>query len=172
MGSDLRAFSATAGDMYLAVRSARAGDIKGESQASSHVDEIVVHGWSWGLSQQVAAAAPDGGSGKQAGKRRSLRTIVIVKTLDRATTSLMSVLYANDLVRTAVLTMRKSGGQQEDFFKITLTDARVIEIDYVADENASVQERLTLAFTHVAFEYKPQSGTGQLLGANTFEADA
>lgn len=172
MRSDIPTFSATAGDMYLSVRSARAGDIKGESQANTHVDEIVVHGWNWGMAQQVAAGAPDGGSGKQAGKRRSLRTIVVVKTLDRATTSLMSVLYANDLVRTAVLTMRKSGGQQEDFFKITLTDARVIELDYVADEQANVQERVTFAFTHVGFEYKPQSGTGQLLGATTFDADA
>jgi type VI secretion system secreted protein Hcp len=172
MPAGLPSFSATAGDMYLSVRSARAGDIKGESQANGHVDEVVVHGWNWGLSQQVAAAAPDGGSGKQAGKRRSLRTLVVVKTLDRATTSLMSVLYANDLVRTAVLSMRKAGGQQDDFFKITLTDARVIELDYVADEQANVQERVTFAFAHVGFEYKPQAGTGQLGGANTFDADA
>jgi type VI secretion system secreted protein Hcp len=172
MPADKPSFGATAGDMYLSVRSARSGDLKGESQADGHSDEIVVQGWSWGMSQQVAAGAPDGGTGRQAGKRRSLRTLVVVKTLDRATTSLMSVLAQNDSVRTAVLSMRKAGGQQEDFFKIKLTDARVIELDYAADEQANVQERVTFAFARLEIEYRPQAGTGQLGGATTFETDA
>src|SRR5262245_28635698 len=115
-------------DMYLAVRSARAGEIKGESFAADHADEIVVHGWAWGMTQQVAAAAPTGGGGsaRQAGNRRSLRPLTVYKRLDKATTSLMAVLGTNDSVRSAILTMRKAGEGQEDFFKVTLTDGRVV----------------------------------------------
>ena len=76
-------------DMFLSVRSARAGDIKGESVATGHDEEIIVNGWSWGMTQQVAAAAPTGGgrSARQAGQRRSLWPLTVYKQLDRATTS-------------------------------------------------------------------------------------
>jgi type VI secretion system secreted protein Hcp len=169
-----RDFSATAGDMYLAVRSARAGDIKGESQSEGHADEIVVHGWTWGMTQQVAAAMPTGGGGsaRQAGNRRSLKTLVVFKTLDKATTSLMAVLANNDAVRTATLTMRKSGEGQQDFFKIKLSDARVVDLDYEADAQANVMERVTFAFAKAEFEYRPQSGRGQVGGASLFEVEA
>lgn len=159
--------------MFLAVRSARAGDIKGESVAVDHTDEIVVHGWHWGMSQQVAAAAPagGGGSGRQAGQRRSLRPLTIFKRLDKASTSLMAVLGSNDSVRTAVLTMRKSGEGQQDFFKVTLTDGRVIDLDYAADKDGNVVEQVSLAFAKIEVEYRPQTGSGARGGASTFQAD-
>jgi type VI secretion system secreted protein Hcp len=161
-------------DMYLSVRSARAGDIKGESLAKAHADEIVVHGWTWGMSQQVAAASPGGGGGSanQAGKRRSLQTLTVFKRLDKATTSLMAVLAGNDAVRSAALVMRKAGDEQQDFFKITLTDGRVIDLDYTADEHGNVVERASFAFAKIDFEYRPQQATGQLGGALTFATEA
>jgi type VI secretion system secreted protein Hcp len=163
-----------AADMFLAVRSARSGDIKGESVAVDHVDEIVVHGWTWGMTQQVAAALPAGGGGsaRQAGQRRSLRPLIVFKRLDRASTSLMAVLGNNDSVRSAVLTMRKAGEGQADFFKATLTDGRVIDLDYAADADGNVVEQVSLAFAKIEFEYRPQAGTGALGGASSFQIDA
>jgi len=156
------------------VRSARAGDIKGEAAATDHSDEIVVHGWSWGMTQQVAAAAPTGGGGsaRQAGQRRSLRPLTVYKRLDKATTSLMAVLGSNDSVRTAVLTMRKAGEGQQDFFKVTLTDGRVVDLDYAADEHGNVVEQVTFAFAKIEIEYKPQTPAGGRGGATTFAIDA
>src|SRR5262245_36372282 len=135
--------TSTGADMFLAVRSARAGDIEGGAVAADHGEEIVVHGWSWGMTQQVAAAAATGGGGaaRQAGQRRSLRPLTVYKRLDKATTSLMAVLGNNDSVRTAILTMRKAGEGQQDFFKVTLTDGRVVDLDYVADEDGNVIEQ-------------------------------
>lgn len=166
--------TASGADMFLAVRSARAGEIKGESTATSHEDQIVVQGWTWGMSQQVAAAAPTGGSGsaRQAGQRRSMRTFTVFKQLDRGTTSLMAVLANNDSVRTAVLTMRKAGGGQLDFLKVTLTDGRVVELDYTADAAGNVIEQVTFAFNKIEVEYRPQSGDGGLGGATVFNGEA
>ncbi|HTT13074.1 MAG TPA: type VI secretion system tube protein Hcp [Burkholderiaceae bacterium] len=166
--------TSTGADMFLAVRSARAGDIKGEAAATDHSDEIVVHGWSWGMTQQVAAAAPTGGGGsaRQAGQRRSLRPLTVYKRLDKATTSLMAVLGSNDSVRTAVLTMRKAGEGQQDFFKVTLTDGRVVDLDYAADEHGNVVEQVTFAFAKIEIEYKPQTPAGGRGGATTFAIDA
>src|SRR5215470_15391399 len=125
--------TSTGADMFLAVRSARAGDIKGAA----------------------AAATGGGGSARQAGQRRSLRPLTVYKRLDKATTSLMSVLGMNDSVRTAVLTMRKAGEGQQDFFTITLTDGRVVDLDYSADHDGNVVEQVTFAFAKIEIEYKP-----------------
>lgn len=166
--------SSTGADMFLAVRSARAGDIKGEAAATDHAEEIVVHGWTWGMTQQVAAAAPTGGGGsaRQAGQRRSLRPLTVFKRLDKATTSLMAVLGNNDSVRTAVLTMRKAGEGQQDFLKVTLTDGRVVELDYVADDGGNVVEQVTFAFAKIEVEYRPQTGAGGRGGASMFSIEA
>jgi len=166
--------TSTGADMFLAVRSARSGDIKGEAAATDHADEIVVHGWTWGMTQQVAAAAPTGGGGsaRQAGQRRSLRPFTVYKRLDKASTSLMSVLGSNDSVRSAVLTMRKAGQGQQDFFKVTLTDGRVVDLDYKADEHGEVVEQVTFAFAKIEVEYTPQTATGGRGGGSMFSIDA
>lgn len=166
--------TSTGADMFLSVRSARAGDIKGEAVATDHDEEIVVNGWTWGMTQQVAAAAPTGGGGsaRQGGQRRSLRPLTVFKRLDKATTSLMAVLGNNDSVRTAILTMRKAGEGQQDFFKVTLTDGRVVELDYVADADGNVVEQVTFAFARIEVEYRPQTGAGGRGGASSFTIDA
>lgn len=160
--------------MFLSVRSARAGDIKGEAAAVDHDEQIVVHGWTWGMTQQVAAGLPTGGGGSagQAGKRRSLRPLIVYKRLDKASTSLMSVLGSNDSVRTAVLAMRKAGEGQQDFFTVTLTDGRVVDLDYAADEHGNVVEQVTFAFAKIEIEYRPQTSTGGRGGSSTFMIDA
>jgi type VI secretion system secreted protein Hcp len=160
--------------MYLSVRSARAGDIKGESIATDHDEEIVIQGWTWGMTQQVAAAAPTGGGGsaRQAGQRRSMRPLTVFKRLDRATTPLMSVLSSNDSIRSAVLTMRKAGEGQQDFFKVTLTDGRVVDLDYTADNDGNVIEQVTFAFVKIEVEYRPQTSTGGRGGSTVFNGEA
>ena len=85
---------------------------------------------------------------------------------------LMAVLGSNDSVRTAVLTMRKAGEGQQDFFKVTLTDGRVVDLDYAADEHGNVVEQVTFAFAKIEVEYKPQTSSGGRGGATTFSIDA
>jgi len=170
--SDQPTGSATA-DMYLTVQSARAGTVKGEANAADHVDEIVVCGWHWGMAANTDAASRGGGQGGTP-SRRSLRPLVIDKRLDRATTSLMSVLVNNDKIKSAVLTMRVAGaGQQQDFTTITLTDGYLIEIECAADETGHVRERLTFSYAHASVEYRVQPvGGGQVGATNSFDVDA
>jgi type VI protein secretion system component Hcp len=42
--------AAPAADIFLHVKTKRAGKIKGEASAPEHVDDIVVCAWNWGLS--------------------------------------------------------------------------------------------------------------------------
>jgi type VI secretion system secreted protein Hcp len=71
-----------------------------------------------------------------------------------------------------VLTMRKAGEGQQDFFKVTLTDGRVVDLDYKADQDGNVIEQVTFAFARIEFEYSPSTNAGGRGGASSFMIDA
>ncbi len=120
-------------DMFLRVRCARAGDVKGESVAKGHADDIVLSSWHWGLAASSAIGST------RATARRSFKHLTVVKTIDSSSTALMSALATNDEVREAKLSMRKAGESQIDFFTITLGSARVSAIDLDIDESAATR---------------------------------
>jgi len=154
--------AATAGDIYLHVKTKRAGKLKGEVVAADHVDDILVKSWNWGMSQGSAI-----GSG-QATARRAYKHLAIVKGIDSASTALMSALATNDEVNEARLAMRKAGEGQEDFFSILLGGARVAAIDIEVDEHGTPVEHVSFAFTRVEVEYRHQGTGGQAGAASTF----
>ena len=150
-------------DVFLSVKSKRAGAIKGESQAAEHKDAIVVHGWSWG----VAASSAIGST--QATGRRSYRNLVVHKRIDCATTALISVLATNDEVKEAKLSLRKAGEGQRDYFTITLTNARVTGVDLECDDQGQTSERVTFTFNKVQIDYDVQAGSGQRGAGYSFQ---
>lgn len=158
--------SASAGsgsaDFFLHVQTKRAGKIKGESSAPGHQDDIVVSGWNWGLT--AGAALGD----TQANARRSYSALTVVKNIDSASTGLMSALATNDEVKEAKLSLRRSGGEQEDYFIITLKGARISSLLHSGQDEGSTQESLTIAFTEVEVEYRLQKTSGVRGGAFTF----
>jgi len=110
------------GDMFLLVEGQKTGTIKGEAQDEIHQDEIDVMGWSWGMASQSGM----GGSG--GGLKTSLSELKIVKAVDRASTALMSVMRFGEVIKKAVLTARKSGGGQIEFFKLTIEGGRITSL--------------------------------------------
>ena len=156
------ATAATASDIYLDVKTKRAGKIKGEASARDHVDDILCAAWSWGLSASSAV-----GSGK-ATARRSYKHLTIYKQIDSASTALMSALASNDEVKEATLAMRKAGDDQVDYFKIVLGGARVNALDITVDENGNPMEKVEFSFTQVQVEYLRQEGSGQTGASSSF----
>lgn len=154
--------ASTASDIFLHVKTKRAGKIKGEAVAPDHTDDIIVTSWSWGISQGSAI-----GSG-QATARRAYKHLSITKAIDSATTALMSALATNDEVKEARLAMRKAGEEQEDFFSVLLGGARVAAIDIEVDEHGTAVERVSFAFTQVEVEYRRQETSGQAGASSTF----
>lgn len=149
-------------DAFLHVQTKRAGKIKGEAANTGHVDDIVVSGWRWGLRAHSALGA----SG--ANERRSYTALTIFKQIDRATTGLMSALATNDEVKEAKLSLRRAGGSQEEFFIVTIKGARVESLEHGTDDSGLPQETLSLVFTKVEVEYRPQLATGLRGGATVF----
>ncbi|MEY4766047.1 MAG: hypothetical protein RI907_2720 [Pseudomonadota bacterium] len=149
-------------DIFLHVQTRRAGKIKGEVATAGHADDIHVEGWHWGL--QAGSALGD----TQATSRRQYTALTVHKGIDQSTTALMSALATNDEVKEAKLTMRRAGGVQEDFFCITLKGARITSVQHDVNGDNNVREVLTLAFTEVEVEYRPQRSTGGRGGSTIF----
>ena len=156
------------GDMFLKIESARQGPIKGEAQDDNHQDEIDVVSWSWGMRAQTAMSG-GGASGKS-----TLNELRIVKRVDRASTGLMAAMRNNDLIKKAVLTVRKAGGTALEYFKVTIQSGRVTLLEVQSGEaamEAELVENLSLAFEKISVEYVPQGADGQARGGMVFETE-
>jgi type VI secretion system secreted protein Hcp len=141
-------------DIFLHVQAKRAGKVKGEARSPGHADDIVVSGWRWGLSVSSSVGMTRETS------LRSYNALTVVKAIDCATTALMSALATNDEIKEAKLTMRRAGGDQEDFFLITLKDARIASVNHEVDDGGDTRETLAISFTQVEVEYRGQRSTG------------
>lgn len=149
-------------DLYLHVLTRRAGKLKGEASAEGHAGDIQLMGWQWAMTASSALGhAP-------ATSRRSYTALTVVKRLDLASTALMAAMAGNDEVKEACLTMRHAGGTQEDFWCIRLHGARITQIRQQAEPSGETQETLTIAFTKVEVEYRPQQASGLRAASTTF----
>lgn len=147
------------------VKGAKHGVIKGESQDTDHKGEIDVVSWSWGMQ-----AKPTLGGGGASGKA-TIHELKIVKRLDSASTALMIALRQNEAIQKAVLTQRKAGKGQLEYFKITIEQGRVTSLNVDAGETAGgpqVVERVSFTFNKIEVEYVPQGKDGMPQGGMTF----
>jgi len=155
-----------AGDMFLMVKGAKHGLIKGESQDDAHKGEIDVLSWSWGMQAKANI-----GGGTATGKA-TINDLRIVKRVDSASTALMLALRTNEPITKAVLTLRKAGKGQIEYLKITIEQGRVVglTIDTVETTTGSpdILERLSFSFNKIEVEYVPQGKDGLPQGGMTF----
>jgi type VI secretion system secreted protein Hcp len=150
------------GDIFLSVKGASSGPIKGESQDSAHAKEIDVVSWSWGMQ-----ARPSLGGGGATG-RAVVNELKIVKRVDSASTALMAALRNNEMITKAVLTQRKAGKTPLEFLKVTIEQGRVTGLTIDAGDlsgGPDLFEHLTFAFNKITVEYVPQGADGQALGS-------
>ena len=153
---------AGAGDIFLSVKGAKSGEIKGESQDTAHAKQIDVVSWSWGM-QAKPALGGGGASGKAI-----INELKVVKRVDSASTPLMAALRTNELISKAVLTQRKAGKTQLEFLKVTIEQGRVTGLTIEAGDKSGspdLFEHLSFTFNKITVEYTPQGKDGQSLGS-------
>ena len=152
-------------DMFLRIEGSRQGLVRGESLDQSHLGEIDVMSWSWGMdSPGDAFGLPTG--------RTNMELLRVSKRVDSATTALMSALRNNEVIRKAVLTVRKAGDEALAYLTITVENARLVHQRVMGGEGADssiLSEEIALSFQKVTVEYVPQVRTGGGRGTHTFE---
>jgi len=152
-------------DIFLSVKGAKSGVIKGESQDQQHAKEIDVVSWSWGMESKASL-----GGGTARGKA-VIRDLKIVKRVDSASTPLMAALRTNEMITRAVLTQRKAGKTQLEFLKITIEQGRVTSLTIEAGEeedSTDIFESISFSFNKITVEYTPQGKDGQAQGSMLF----
>jgi type VI secretion system secreted protein Hcp len=135
-------------DMFLKIQG-----ITGEASTPGHEGEMELVSWSWGMQANTPSVGGDSG-------QASMRSLDVVKIIDRASPTLLQYLDQHRLVSKATLTVRKSGTSAPvDYLVMDMTKVRILMINH-GTQDADVTEHVSLSFETIAFTYTPQGGTG------------
>lgn len=136
--------------------------IEGESTDSKHKDEIEVRSFSWA---ETNAATGASGGGRGAGKV-SMSDLVITKDVDKSTPKLALACATGEHIPEATLTVRRAGGEQQEYLTIKLADCFVTSYQMSGSDGGVVpSESFSLNYTKIEWEYKPQNPDGTLAAA-------
>ena len=139
--------------------------IEGESQDKTHSKEIQLQSWAWGESNAGSmGAGGGGGSGKVA-----MQDFHFTMGVNKATPMLLIACATGDHIKSAILTCRKAGKDQQEFLKYSFFD--VFISSYQTGGSDSPVEQCSFNFTKIQVDYKEQKIDGTLAGALTKSYD-
>jgi type VI secretion system secreted protein Hcp len=132
--------------------------IDGESTDDRHKNEIDVLSWSWGATNAGTRA---GGGGGGAGKV-SMQDFHFTMNTSKASPLLMLACATGQHIKEAKLTARKAGGDQQEYLIITLKDVVISSYQVGGSDGNVPTDEISLNFTKIEFEYRPQKPDGSL----------
>jgi type VI secretion system secreted protein Hcp len=146
-------------DMFLDM-----GDIKGESIADGHKEQIDLLSWQFGLAQ---AGSMHAGGGGGVGKAH-FNDLTFTHYVDKASPNLMMACAEGKHLPKAVLAQRKSGGGAQEYLIVTMEGVIVTSVNTSDTANGGREpptETVSLQFGKIDLEYKPQKDDSGAVGA-------
>jgi type VI secretion system secreted protein Hcp len=138
--------------------------IKGESQDDKHKGEIQLISYKFGADQPASSKVGGGGG---VGKV-NMRDLAVKKEVDAASPLLYKACWTGKHIPSAVLSVRKAGGSQQDYCIVTLKDLLVSSVENTGHANGGDNlptEEVSLNFAEIKVEYKEQKADGSLGGS-------
>ena len=134
--------------------------VQGESTDAKHKGEIDVESWSWG---ETNSAGHAGAGGAGAGKV-SVQDFNFVMRFNKASPALLLACASGTHFKSAALTARKAGKQQQDFLVYRFTDVVVssYQTGGSTDDAEGPLDQVSLGFARIQVEYRPQKADGSL----------
>ena len=129
-------------------------NIKGESQDSKHPGWIEVESFQLQDANRQASAASAAG-GRLEGKV-NLSEFSVKKVVDKASPALFNACATGKHFPNVVIEMRKAGGTQQEYLKITLQNV-LISSYQVSGRGGAPTETISMSFGAVKWEYTPQT---------------
>jgi type VI secretion system secreted protein Hcp len=134
--------------------------IAGESLDSKHAGEIEIEQWSWGANNSGSMAHGGGGG---AGK-------VVMQDFSfsmreyKASPLLMLACASGQHIKSAQLTCRKAGTEQQEFLTIKFSDLLVSAFQTGGSAMGDIVpiDNISLNFSKIEYEYKSQKADGTL----------
>ena len=145
------------------------GNLKGESQATKHKEEIELMSWSWGANNPTTIV----GSGMSTGKV-SMSDITITKRVDKASPKLLELLVTGKHFDKAQITCQKQTGGKtpEDYLTIKLETVYVSSYQTGGSSGDDLgSESVTITYGKINYDYKEQDKDGTLKSAGNVEYD-
>jgi type VI secretion system secreted protein Hcp len=136
--------------------------IPGESKDAKHSNEIDVDSWSWGETNTGDAGSRGGlGAGKV-----QMQDFNFTMKVNKASPKLFEACATGSHIKSAILTCRKAGGDQQEYMKYTFTTLLVSSyMTGGSDGGVIPMDQISLNFAKVEVEYKEQKADGTLGGA-------
>jgi type VI secretion system secreted protein Hcp len=134
--------------------------IKGESTDAKHKDEIEIESFSWGATNPGSfSSTSGGGSGKV-----SFQDLHFTSRVNVASPNLMVACATGQHIKSAILTVRKAGKEQQEYYSVKLSDMLVSSYQSGGAEgsNALPVDQFSINFAKIEFEYKSQKPDGSL----------
>jgi type VI secretion system secreted protein Hcp len=125
--------------------------IEGESLDDKHKNEIDVISFHWGITN------PERG-------RTRIEDFQVVKSIDLASPAIFDAVCSGDHIKEVQFTLRKAGGDKQDFYKIRMEDVLISSQTPAGSTggDAIPMEQVSFNFVKVEVEYRPQDPSGQL----------
>ena len=139
-------------DMFIKIEG-----IDGESQSAGHEGEIDVLAWSWGTRQSSRE--------RMNGPARFSRTsrngdMTFTKSMDSASSPLFSYCNTGQHKELVILTVHREQQPFENYIQIVMYDVRCTSYRVGSGGEDVPTENVTLNFSKIEFEYKPQKEDG------------
>ena len=141
--------------------------VDGESQHVDHKGEIEILSWSWGVSNDSSAAS---GGGRGRGKAQP-GDFHFTHEYDKASPVLAKQCAQGKHFPQVVLTSRKSGEGQKDFFKVTMKEVFITSVQPSGSSGGEIMESVSMSYAEIGFSYKAQDAKGGLGGEVKFAWD-
>ena len=144
-----------AADFYLKLEG-----VDGESTDDKHKGEIDIDSFSWGVTQMGTGGRGGGGGGGKA----SFQDLHFTTKLSKASPKLFLCCATGEHIKKAVLTVRKAGKEQQEYYKVTLSDVLVSSYQIGGSGHGDIipTDQFSINFAKIEMEYKPQKADGTL----------
>jgi type VI secretion system secreted protein Hcp len=134
--------------------------IDGESHDSKHKNDIKVESFSFGATQTGTHASGGGGG---AGKV-SMQDFHFTQKVNKSSPKLALACATGQHIKKAVLTARKAGGTQQEFYTVTFTDLLVssYQISGSGHGDTVPLDQISLNFAKIEWKYQVQDEKGNV----------
>jgi type VI secretion system secreted protein Hcp len=148
-------------DMFL-----KLDGVEGESPDPAHKSEIQIEGFS------LSAVSPRDAFTNQAAGAVRMSHMTIRAKVDKSTPKLFTKIAKNEKIPSAVLTCRKAGKEQFEYFKVTLSEVLVVKVQaggLEADGGDVVPQcEFDLSYGKIEMSAKEQTSGGPVSGPVMF----
>ena len=129
--------------------------IEGESKDEKHQKEIDIESFSWGATQR-------GELGQRKSGKVAMGDFHFTMAASKASPQLMQYCAFGRPIPKAVLTIRKAGQKQQEYMKVTLSDAMIssYQTDGQAGANTIPKEQISLNFGRLKFRIRSRLKPG------------